>query len=190
MFKKLVIGGVLGGIIVFAWGAISWMVLPFHVAQMKQFTDEAAVQTTVMLNVDAQIAGIYTFPSCPKHKTASPQAQQELGKQACAQMEHGPMGYIVVNPKGIGSLVLLFVKAFLMQLAGALLAVWLLLQAKLKTYSGRYLFLVVFSVAVAILGYLPAWNWSGYPCLATLLHMADVVIGYILAGLVLAKVTE
>ncbi len=189
MIKKLVLGGILGGIIVFAWGMVSWMVLPFHMQCISMFKDEKAVETTVMLNVDK--AGQYMIPSCPtKHKTASPEAQNELKKQAMTQMEGGPVAYMVVNPKGLGPMWQMMLKGFLIQTAGAFLAVWLLLSANIKSYFGRYLFLIVFSVAVAILAYLPAWNWWGYPCKDTLIDMADVIIAYILAGLVIARVTK
>ncbi len=189
MLKKLILGGLIGGVIIYAWGVVSWMVLPFHSKSMEKFKDDVAMQETIMMNVDK--AGIYMLPTCPmKRGTADPAALKELKKQACAQFETGPVVYSVINPKGIGPMWQSMTKGFAIQLLGALLAVWLLLQANLKSYFRRVIFITVFSVAVAVLAYLPAWNWWGYPCFATLVDMADVVIAYVIASFAIAKVTR
>ncbi len=36
-------GAIAGGLVVFAWGAISWMVLPFHEKTIHTFGDQASV---------------------------------------------------------------------------------------------------------------------------------------------------
>jgi len=61
MVKKLLLGTVLGGLIVFAWGAISWMVLPWHAATLQAFTNEAAVSKVIQAN--APQPGVYFLPN-------------------------------------------------------------------------------------------------------------------------------
>ena len=40
MFRPLVMGAVLGGIVVFLWSMVSWTVLPWHSADLMRFTNE------------------------------------------------------------------------------------------------------------------------------------------------------
>lgn len=185
MIKKLVVGGLVGGIIVFAWGCISWMVLPFHGQVMNNFKDTAAVQTTMMLNVDKP--GVYLIPACPMHSTASAEAQKELKKTAMAQREKGPFAMTVVNPNGLGSMPMAMGKALLLDIIGVALAIWLLFSSGgTQTFIQRVLFFAVFGLAAGVVGVLPAWNWWGFPCKAAGLDILDLVIGYALAGVVIA----
>lgn len=61
MIKKLVLGAVVGGIIVFAWGAVSWMALPWHEATLQRFSNEA--QIAVAVRSGAHRDGVYFLPN-------------------------------------------------------------------------------------------------------------------------------
>ena len=41
MFKSLFLGAALGGITLFLWGAVSWIMMPWHMHAMHEFEDEA-----------------------------------------------------------------------------------------------------------------------------------------------------
>ena len=43
MMKRLFWGTVLGGLVVFGWGAISWMVLPWHASTLRAFNVDLVV---------------------------------------------------------------------------------------------------------------------------------------------------
>jgi hypothetical protein len=43
MSKKLILGALLGGLVVFVWSAISWMAIPWHESTWRQFQDKNAI---------------------------------------------------------------------------------------------------------------------------------------------------
>ncbi|MBI4970383.1 MAG: hypothetical protein HZC17_00880 [Candidatus Omnitrophica bacterium] len=186
--KKMLIGGLLGGAVIFAWGMFSWMVLPFHMQTMNNFKDEAAVQTTIMLNVSK--AGVYGIPGCPRHETASGEAQNVLKKKAMEQMAKGPVAYVIVSPNGIASFPVLMLRSLAIQIVGLLLVILLFSQTSISSYLGRVLFFTTFAAAASVVGIVPCWNWWGFPVVDTLLEAADLLIGYTLAGLLIARCSE
>ena len=50
MIRALIKGGIFGGIILFVWGFISWVVLPWHTITLNKFKDEAAVEQALTAN--------------------------------------------------------------------------------------------------------------------------------------------
>src|SRR5947207_2767946 len=62
MTKKILLGGVVGGIVLFIWGALAWMVLPLHTPHVKTLPNESAVTAAIKGNVTE--TGLYFFP-CP-----------------------------------------------------------------------------------------------------------------------------
>ena len=70
MKEKIFKCGLIGAVVLFAWGWFSWMVLPWHNKQFKAFTNESSVKDAIINN--AGEGGIYTIPSmdkCGKEKT-------------------------------------------------------------------------------------------------------------------------
>ena len=43
-------GGILGAVILFVWGFLSWMVLPWHADSMHTFKDETAIAQSIQAN--------------------------------------------------------------------------------------------------------------------------------------------
>ncbi|MCE2438746.1 MAG: hypothetical protein J4F39_04885 [Candidatus Latescibacteria bacterium] len=58
--KKCVLAVVLSAMVLFAWGFLSWAVLPWHNAVANQFADESAVSEVLKENAPA--AGMYYLP--------------------------------------------------------------------------------------------------------------------------------
>ena len=62
MTKRIIVSGVVGGLVLFVWGAIAWMVLPLHNAGIKRLPGEDVILGMIQGNVTE--AGFYLFP-CP-----------------------------------------------------------------------------------------------------------------------------
>src|SRR5712692_3296990 len=124
-------GTVLGGIILFAWGAVSWMALPWREGTILPFTNEAALTQAIAAN--APRSGIYLLPSPhPQDKAADAAAKEQMMK--------GPMVFASVRLGPMGSMAGFMAIQFAIQLASALLATVLLLHARPLAYGGRVLF--------------------------------------------------
>jgi hypothetical protein len=71
----------------------------------------------------------------------------------------------------------------------AALATWLLLQTASLSYWCRVGFVVVVALTTGVVAHVPYWTWWKFSTSFTLVEFADLLVGWGLAGLVIAKVT-
>ena len=181
MTGALIKGTVLGGLVLFVWGAISWMALPFHGNVLQGFANEDAVLQAITAH--APRSGVYLLPNTEGGGEAAQQAAQE-------RMQKGPGVLAAIRVGPMGSMASYMLSGLLIQMAAALVGTGLLLRARLETYGARVVFLAVTGLLIGIAGHLPQWNWWHFSTGYTLLEMADLVISWTLAGLVIGKVAR
>jgi len=182
MTRTLLLGGVLGGVLVFIWGAISWMVLPWHAATMKKFSNEDVVAVT--LQAYAPEPGVYVLPNAGGGKT--PEEKRALMQEAERAMAEGPIVFASIQgpSQGMGKQMGLGT-----QILAAMLITWIVLQAGLASFGGRLALVLAFAVAASLVGIVPNWIWWGFSTDFTLVGIADMLIGWALGGLAIAWVT-
>jgi hypothetical protein len=186
--SSLISGAFLGGAVAFAWTTISWLVLPWHAGALRSFRDESAVAQAIVAN--APRAGVYFLPNPPPERSSAPPAAAEAARDAAlARMERGPVLFAAVRPRGAGSVTRAMVIDAAIDILGALLFTWLLLQTKGLSYWRRVAFVATAALAVAVVAALPDWNWLGFSAQYTAIVATDMVLGWSLAGLVIARVT-
>jgi hypothetical protein len=188
MVKALIKGGVLGGLVVFIWGAISWMVLPWHLATLYKFKDEQAV--TEILTANAPASGVFVLPNAHRHEPGMSEEEMAAAEEAgLERMMKGPFVFASVRLGSGQSMGTLMLNSLLIQILGALLVTWLVMKTGSLGYVSRVIFVTVFAVAAGVITHLPYWNWWDFSTGFTVVALADLVIGWFLAGLVIAKVT-
>ncbi len=186
MGKKVLLGGIVGGVVLFVWGAISHMVLPLGEVGIKEMPNEQPVISAMQENLHEP--GFYLFPG-PGGGERTPEKQEAWAEK----WRQGPIGILIYHPTGqeLLSPTQLFTELFANILA-ALVVAFLLAQAVagLSGFGTRVLF-------VALLGFLPGldvdvgyWNWYGFPGSYTMAVFADHVIGWCLAGVALAAIVK
>jgi len=170
MWKSLIRCSVIGGIIVYLWLTLEWAVLPTHQMVINKFTEQTEVSSTVMKY--APHDGVYVISPCNGDDTE-------------------PFMFVNIR-RGIDCSKMLrpMVQGILMQIAAAFLITYLLLQTKAMNYWRRVWFVTIIGCIVAILGILPDWNWWQFPIGWTLLSIFDMVVGWFLGGLVIAKLVK
>ncbi|HKZ53733.1 MAG TPA: hypothetical protein VJ085_10695 [Candidatus Acidoferrales bacterium] len=183
MAKRIVLGGLAGGVVLFVWGAISHMVLPLGEVGIKVMPNEQPVIAAMRENL--REPGFYFFPGGGHDMT--PEQQQAWAEE----YQRGPNGILIYHPTGSEPLSpTQLLTELLANIAAALVVAFLLGQAAgaLAGYGAKVLF-------VALLGLLPGldvdvsyWNWYGFPGDYTLAVIADHVIGWLVVGLVLAAI--
>lgn len=188
MQKSLVLGGLLGGLVLFVWGAISWMVLPWHTMTLEKFTDEIAVAQVLTANVHQP--GVYILPNAHKQDPTLPEPVRKAAEEdAMNRARLGPFMFASIAPRGWGSMGTAMFIGLCTQIVAAFLATWLLLNTRGLDYFARVRFLVMLALAVAVIAHVPYWNWWHFSTSYTLVAFADLLIGWFLAGLVIAKFT-
>jgi hypothetical protein len=185
MAKRLALGSLLGGIVLFVWSAIAWIVIPWPGEPLRAFTSEDAVIQAVKAN--APRSGNYLLPIEPKRTPGMTDEQYKAaGQAAMDRMTRGPMIFSVVRLEPMGSTTRPLVIQFLTQLVLALMASFLLLQTGRLSYKGRVVFLTVLGVIIFVGGHLDEWNWWSFSNAYMLMQFGAIVIGWLLASFVIA----
>jgi ABC-type antimicrobial peptide transport system permease subunit len=185
MKKSVLLGGLLGGIVVFIWGAISWMALPLHNATLLKFKDEAAVTAVVAANAPA--AGVYLLPNAHADVAGMTAEQRKAREEAAMkQWGAGPTALVAVRLGGVTSMTLFLIVGLLTNVVAGLLVAWLASKTS-GAYWGKVGFVVVIALVAGLLTNLPEWNWWGFSTSFTAVAFVDHVVGWFLGGLVIAK---
>lgn len=185
--KRILLGGLSGGIVLFVWGFVSWMVLPWHNVTLNAFGDENAMVAAVAAN--APTRGIYMIPGEQEMAGLSAEEKAAFAEAGRKRMAEGPFVFAAVSPQGAGGMGPALIGSFLIQFLGAMLATLLLLRAMAMPYLAKVAFVMLLGLFAGIVAHAPYWNWWGFPADYTLVAIADLVIGWFLAGLVIARVT-
>jgi hypothetical protein len=185
MLTSVLLAALVGGVVVFVWGAISWMALPWHHATYSHFTDEEAVVRALESNAPA--TGVYGIPQgdcrglTPEEKKAKQAAMME-------RMKRGPMVLAVVVRKGMSSMAPHMVRGFVIGVVVSGLLAWLLTRSASVGLLDRALFVALSALAGTLAVRLNEWNWHGFPARYTVVNILDGFVGWFLAGLAIAAV--
>ncbi len=182
--KKILIGGVLGGLVFFVWTALSWMVLPWHMAALERFTNEDAVLQAIAGNAPA--SGVYQVPN----GKPAPGQQPVSHEQMMARLESGGSALVVFRQHVDPSMGKSMAIGLITVIIGAMLVTWMLTKTTGLSYMGRVGFVTVAALAAWLFIDVPNWNWWGFSMAYTLGALADMVVGAFLAGLVIARIVK
>ena len=177
MKLRILIAGVLAGIAMFAWNSLAHTILPLGHVGISPIPAEAQARTALQVAMGSDPRpGLYAFP------------WMEHGASSLAPTP-GPSGMIVYHPdRSLGIAPSMMVSEALSEIVQAVIAAFLLSLTVLAGVLARALFVTAIGVAVAIGTNLSYWIWWGFPAGYTWAQVATVVIGYLVAGLVIALV--
>jgi hypothetical protein len=178
MVKSLFKGSILGGIVVYLWFAISWMLIPWHCGTLQEFSNER--QVAQILQQNAQKDGIYVIPNLRCGSDTLTAEKKEI-------VESGPFVFVSLTKKARAfDSYTMYIKAFVIYAVGALLITFMALQTHKLSYWQKVGFITLVGFTVGFLGKLPFWNWWGFSFSFVLIEILDHVIAWLLAGLVIA----
>ena len=166
---KLVNSAVVGGVIFFVWSSISWMALPFHAKTLKTFSNEAAIAQT--MSAGANGSGVYLLPKMSKNAPAIKSS----------------FVFLVYNQDGYGNMGMRMFLGLLEDILTALVLTWLLSKSGISSFNGRVGFISGLAIFAGLAAHLTNSVWWGHSLAFTILEMADLLVGWTLAGLAMAK---
>jgi hypothetical protein len=172
MNKSIWFGGLLGGLVMYVWVSISWMALPFHNASLLKFKDEAAVTAVIAANISGP--GVYNLP-------------KGHGEAEMKQWQTGPTAIAAIRTGGNPSMVPHLAIQLIGTLVAGLLIAWMLSHTSGLSYWCKVGFVVAVGVVSGILVLIPEWNWFGFSTAYIGAQFLDLIVGWFLGGLVLAK---
>jgi hypothetical protein len=186
MARRILLGAILGGIVVFNWGYVAHMVLPTGEMGVHAIRDEGAVIDSVRSAVKE--SGFYLFPGMENPKQASESQQQAWLEKA----KKGPVGVLIVRPQGSAGLTpTLLVTEFGTNTVSSLLAALLLAHVGAGAgYWKRVGFVTLLGLFAFVTVIVPYWNWYYFPADFVATEAIEHVVGWFLGGLVLAAIVR
>lgn len=182
MAGRIFIAAILGGIVLFLWGAVAHMFLGLGDSSLKGIPNEETVLSMMKENITE--SGLYFFPWMDMKTT------DKAAREAWTQKyKAGPSGLMVYYPNGMEPM---SARHMIIQVITDILAVLFaaILLAKatsgIKGYFGRVMFMATFGLVSTFAISLPYWNWYGFPFSFVTASLIEQVVGFALAGLVLA----
>ncbi|MEO6364731.1 MAG: hypothetical protein ABIO38_01580 [Luteimonas sp.] len=179
---RIVIAGIIGGLVIFIWSAIAHTALPIGEAGFKVPAQQEAVLDALSQSTAGE--GVYMYPSMEME-----QYRDETASAAFEQRSNGkPYAFVIYQPGGNPvnqSMTPALVKQVVTDIFSALVAAWIL---ALGAWSFRRRVLV--AGALGLFAWLaislPQWNWYMFPMSLTLAGLIEEVIGWLLAGAAMA----
>ena len=184
---KILLAGVLGGIAMFIWTSIAHLAMPLGEAGIGEIPNESAVLSAMQSNIGDQ-PGLYIFPGMGVGKNASRQEKNEAMKQMAAKAASGPSGLLMYHPSRQFTFGKWMGIEFATELLEAILAVFLLAQTRIGSFTGRVGFVLVTGILTAITTNVSDWNWYGFPGVYIASYMLIQIVGFFVVGIVAALV--
>ena len=172
--KKLIIGGIVGGILLFLWQTLSWTVLNLHAKEYLQAPGQDSL-TMNSLNSIFSETGQYYIPHAKEG--ASTEEMQQMEKD----MQGKPWAVVSYHKAYNMNMVTNIIRALLVAIISAFFACWILI----KQTNTSFLTTFLSSLLIGIIGYLfipYSMNiWFEAPGAAT--NFVDVLVAWGLCGL-------
>jgi hypothetical protein len=178
--KKVCAAILAGAAVMFVWGAVSHLVL-FKGTGFSRLPNEDRIVTELRGSIREE--GLYFFPSPDFSGNATPEAKAAWE----AKFSAGPTGMIVYHPEGsspVSGAKLLI--QFFSHLIGAAIAT-LVASFIGKPYWTRVLVIGLLGAFGPLTLGLISWNWYGFPTAFFLAQLVDMVVGWSLAGMAIAR---
>ena len=185
---KILLAGILGGVVMFIWTSIAHMALPLGEAGLGEIPNESAVLGAMQNNIGEQ-TGLYIFPAPGVGKNATRQEKNEAMKHMGEKMATNPSGILMYHAPGrpftLGKWLGI---EFGTELLEAILVLFLLAQTRIASFAGRVGFVLAAGILAAIATNVSYWNWYGFPGVYTAGYMFIQIVGFFLVGIVAAFV--
>lgn len=179
--KRVLLGGVVGGLLMFIWSAVAWIALPLHTSTVATMANEDSVITAMKSGMDRK--SVYMFPARPK---SGDQAATDVWKKKYNQ---GPVGMVVYNPAGASDMMLTEMGIGLVDsILTAMLAAWLLSRstAAKSGFFARVMFCGTLGLFICLAVHVANWNWMMYPVDYTTGWIADSLVAWVIGGIGIA----
>ena len=183
---RILLAGIVGGIVMFVWTSIAHMALPLGEAGINEIPNESAVLSAMQSSMGDK-TGLYIFPGLGVSKDATREQKSEAMKQMQQRIAANPSGILMYHPPGR---TFEFGKAlaieFSIEVLQAILVVWLLAQTRIGSFGGRVGFVLIAGILAAITTNVSYWNWYGFPGVYTVSYLLIEIVGFGLVGVTAA----
>lgn len=189
MIKRVLLGALVGGIVVFIVGALLHTVLGLGEVGVKALPQEDSVLAAMRAAIHDP--GFYVFPA-PNMTPGRNQAQKDSDTAAyMAKYQQGGTGILVYTPGGSAiSIGKLLGGEFVIDLVSAFFLACILAMGAggVRSYWKRVFAVTIAALFAALFLGLEYWNWYNFPLNYTCAYIIIVVIEWFISGLAMAGI--
>lgn len=183
-----VLGAAIAGALALqVWGAVWWMALSGIIQPVGNLPPEAeSVVIDALLDHTVE-EGAYFLPGMPVEET--PEAMESW----MTKQRQGPLGMVLFHPAGVTPLdPVYFVRGFVINVAACFLACVVMLPGVRSgwAFPHKLAGAVCFGVVASLVSYGNLWNWMHAPSDFAVKMSADVLGGWLLAGVAIAAILK
>ncbi len=179
---RIIVAGLIGGLLFFIWGAVAHMALGLGDRGMHYGKPGDAALAA--MRQDLAWPGIYVLPSLPEEKMTDEAAIATFAKDNAGK----GYAFVVYNPNGNPGMADMgpnLGKQWLSDTVAALLLAWMLSLLP-GGFGQRVAVAAAVGVFATVAVLLPFWNWYLFPLEFVLGNLAKYVLGWATAGAAMA----
>lgn len=182
--KRILVGGIVGGLVLFFWGAFSHMVLPLGEVGIETIPNEAPLIQAMREALPG--SGLYLFPGYDLSRKLS-EAELQTWQE---KYKVGPTGFLVYRAKGSEPMGMSkFITELSSNILAALVAAFLLARSR-ASFAGRILFVTLLGLFAWLSISVSYWNWYGFPLDFITAEGIQQIGGWLITGLALAAIVK
>jgi len=182
---RIVLAGLFAGIAMFIWTSLAHTALPLGQVGFQEIPNDAAVIAGLQGALGDK-DGLYIFPGSGNGAKSEDAASRKVIEDRIAKEASG---LLVYHPPGRPTSMTPFIgKELALEILQALILAWVIAGSTTSGLVGRTLVASAVGVAVAVGANGSNWIWYGFPTDFTLAAILIQVVGYALAGLVIAGI--
>jgi hypothetical protein len=181
---RIFIGSIVGALVVFVWGFLSWEVLGLYDKSITSMPNADVVVPVLKTNVGQ--TGAYFFPPMPENQ-ADPAAMTAWEEQHKA----GPIGMLMYRAEGSATMdMMTMVRGFCIYFVASMLLSCVMMAAQLRNFILRMAFVIIAAAFAVMVCHISTWNWMMFPDKYALAMTADTMVGWTIAGFFLAIIVR
>jgi hypothetical protein len=171
--KKILLGSIVGGLLLFIWQTLSWMVFDLH-ARAHTYTEK---QETILASLGTELTaeGSYVLPM---PKPGTPMSEHEAFMKA---NEGKPWATIIYRKSFEVDMVMNIVRGFIVNIILMALFCWIISKIPAPKFGTVFLASIFAGLIVFLNGIYTGHIW--YPMFDLMAHLTDAIAGWGLAGL-------
>ncbi len=184
--KRILLASILGGLTLFVWMFVAHEFLGLGEMGVGEIPNEAVVLSAMRGAIPE--AGFYIFPGFGLGPKPTSEQRNAAMPEYMKKYEQSPHGVLIYHPaSGPFHLGALLGREFALNVLEALLAALLVAcAANGRGYAARVGLVTIAGTLAAISTNVEYWNWYEFPGNYIAGYMTTQIVGFVLAGLVIA----
>lgn len=171
--KKIILGALIGGILIFIWQTLSWTMLQLHYSSMQYTDKQDAIMSCLNSNISEE--GAYFMPSLPQD---APMAEHE---KLMTSMEGKPWAMISYHKSWSMNMVTNIIRGLIVDIILAGLFCWILGKISTPRFGTVFMASLLTGFIIFLNTVYTQHIW--YHTFDLYAHLADALISWGLAGI-------